>query len=303
MPILSWWFISTILAAAALPISWRVFNRLPDRGYGFIRILGLLLSGFGYWIGASLQILPNSFGGIGFVVLLLVAISLFTARSIRLELLQWLRDQKRTLLVMELIFAVAFVGWAWVRANNPEITGTEKPMELAFMNSIISSDGFPPRDPWLSGYAISYYYFGYVLLSMLTRLSGVSAGMGFNLGNSLWFAFTAVGTYSIIFNLINRSTSQKPRLLPPLMGPLMTLISGNLAGFLEILHSRHVFWRTGPDGVLQSNFWIWLGLDDLESAPIAAQSWLPQRYLWRDIPVAPDSCLSAPIQTYSSGNQ
>jgi uncharacterized membrane protein len=280
LPILSWWFISTILAAAALPISWRVFNRMPDRGYGFIRILGLLLSGFGYWIGASLQILPNSFGGIGFVVLLLVAISLFTARSIRLELLQWLRDQKRTLLVMELIFAVAFVGWAWVRANNPEITGTEKPMELAFMNSIIRSDGFPPRDPWLSGYAISYYYFGYVLLSMLTRLSGVSAGMGFNLGNSLWFAFTAVGTYSLIFNLINRSTSQKPRLLPPLMGPLMTLISGNLAGFLEILHSRHVFWRTGPDGVLQSNFWIWLGLDDLESAPFAAQSWLPQRYLW-----------------------
>jgi uncharacterized membrane protein len=280
LPILSWWFISTILAAAALPLSWRVFKRLPDRGYGFIRILGLLLSGYGYWIGASLQILPNSFGGIGFVILLLVAISLFSARNIRFELVQWLRDQKFTLLVMELIFVVAFVGWAWVRANNPEITGTEKPMELAFVNSIIRSDGFPPRDPWLSGYAISYYYFGYVLLSMLTRLSGVSAGMGFNLGNSLWFALTAVGTYSLIYNLINRSTSPQPKFLAPFLGPLITLISGNLAGFLEILHSKQIFWSIGPDGVLQSRFWTWLGLEDLERAPITAPNWLPQRYLW-----------------------
>jgi uncharacterized membrane protein len=281
LPILSWWFISTILAVAALPLSWRIFKRLPDRGYGFIRILGLLLSGYGYWIGASLQILPNSFGGIGFVILLLVAISLFTARSIRVELLQWLRDQKLTLLVMELIFVLAFVGWAWVRANNPEITGTEKPMELAFINAIIRSDGFPPRDPWLSGYAISYYYFGYVLLSMLTRFSGVSAGVGFNLGNSLWFALTAVASYSLIYNLINRSTSRrKPKFLPPLLGPFLTLISGNLAGFLEILHSKHIFWSLGPDGILQSNFWSWLGLADLERAPVASPNWLPQRYLW-----------------------
>ena len=77
---------------------------------------------------------------------------------------------------------------------------------------------------------------------MLTRFTSVSTGIGFNLGNSLWFALTAVGTYSLIYNLTNRSTADNHRFLPALLGPLMTLISGNLAGFLEILHSRHIFW-------------------------------------------------------------
>jgi YYY domain-containing protein len=278
--ILSWWLISTVLAAAALPICWRIFSRLPDRGFGFSRVLGLLLCGYGYWIGASLQILPNSFGGMALVLLLVVAISLMSAQQIWPDILRWLKDQKILVLLMETLFLFAFIGWAWVRANNPEITGTEKPMELAFVNSILRSEGFPPRDPWLSGYAISYYYFGYVLLSFLTRLSGVTAGVGFNLGNSLWFALVAVGTYSILYNLINKSASQKPRFLPALLGPLMTLISGNLAGFLELLHSRHIFWREGAEGVLQSRFWTWIGLENLELAPIGAPSWLPQRYLW-----------------------
>jgi uncharacterized membrane protein len=181
---------------------------------------------------------------------------------------------------MEILFALTFVGWAWVRANNPEITGTEKPMELAFINSILHSDGFPPRDPWLSGYAISYYYFGYVLLSMMIRLSSVTAGVGFNLGNSLWFALVAVGSYSIVYNWINRTKPEKHKILPALLGPIMTLISGNLTGFLEVLHSRYVFWKSGAEGILQSRFWVWLGLENLENPPIGPASWLPQRYLW-----------------------
>jgi uncharacterized membrane protein len=280
VPILSWWFLSTILALVALPFAWRLFSRLPDRGVGFIRAIGLLLCGYGYWIGASLQILPNSFGGITLVLLLLVALALYFTRRDGFAILRWLRSNLGIVLMTELIFTVAFVSWAWVRANNPEITGTEKPMELAFVNAILRSEGFPPRDPWMSGYAISYYYFGYVLLSMLTRLTGVSAGVGFNLGNSLWFALIAVGSYSLLYNLFNQAGAHKFRYLPALLGPLFTLISGNLGGFLELLHSRHIFWRVGANDVYQSSFWTWLGLENLENAPIGPPSWVPQRYLW-----------------------
>ncbi len=48
-----------------------------------------------------------------------------------------------------------------MRAHNPEIYSTEKPMEIMFINSIRASETFPPHDAWLAGYAISYYYFGY----------------------------------------------------------------------------------------------------------------------------------------------
>ena len=57
------------------------------------------------------------------------------------------------------------VGWAAFRAYNPDIAGTEKPMEFAFINGVLRSRFFPPQDPWLSGYGISYYYFGYVMLA------------------------------------------------------------------------------------------------------------------------------------------
>ena len=62
---------------------------------------------------------------------------------------------------------------AFVRANNPEIStaGGEKWMETAFINAILHSPMFPPHDPWLSGYAISYYYFGYVMTAMLAKLT------------------------------------------------------------------------------------------------------------------------------------
>ena len=46
-------------------------------------------------------------------------------------------------------------------------------MEFAFVNGILRSRLFPPQDPWLSGYGVRYYYFGYVMLAALVRLTGV----------------------------------------------------------------------------------------------------------------------------------
>ncbi len=76
---------------------------------------------------------------------------------------------------------------AFVRANNPEVTtaGGEKWMEVAFINAIMHSPTFPPHDPWLSGYAISYYYFGYVMAAMLAE-----ADCGFSAGGAQPDAFT-----------------------------------------------------------------------------------------------------------------
>ena len=157
------------------------------------------------------------------------------------------------------MFFIGFGVWSLVRSSNPEIQHTEKPMELAFLNSILKSGSFPPGDPWLSGHAISYYYFGYVMLALLTRLTGVLPGVAFNLGNALWFGLVAAGSYGLLFNLLSARGRGSPY-LSSLFGPAFVLITGNLEGFLDVLHARHLLWSVSADGTVSSGFWRWLDL-------------------------------------------
>ncbi|MCK5316699.1 MAG: hypothetical protein KAJ55_02230, partial [Anaerolineales bacterium] len=280
--VFTWWLISTLMGALTLPIAWRIFGRLEDRGYGFARALGLLLTGYFFWMGTTLHIFQPSIGGAVLAVLALLVVSVWIGRSSLRDMLVWFKEHRSTVLTMEILFLLAFLVWGFVRANNPEIIGTEKPMELAFLNAILHSDSFPPHDPWLSGYAISYYYFGYILLALLTRLTGVASGVAFNLGNSLWFALVTLGTYSLAYNFLARRTPGRVKRFSPLLAPLFVLISGNFGGFLEVLHSKYIFWTTTASGFLASPFWTWIGLEDLEKppSPLLEASWMPERYLW-----------------------
>src|SRR3990170_3110212 len=275
--ILAWWVASTVAGAAAFPIAWRVFDRLPDRGYGLSRTLGLLLGGYLLWLCASLGILRNNPGGAVAAMLMVAAGALLAGRGHWGEMRGWLRAHAGTVLAMETLFLVAFVAWAIVRAFNPEIVATEKPMELAFLNAILRSPQFPPQDPWLAGNAISYYYLGYVLLAWMTWLTGVSAGVAFNLGNALWFGLVAVGAYSVVFNLLGLRNGTRRR-LAALLGPLMVLIVGNLSGVFEVMHAQHWFWEAQPDGSQTSTFWTWLNLDDLANPPAGDPAFPPNRF-------------------------
>jgi uncharacterized membrane protein len=117
-------------------------------------------------------------------------------------------------------------------------------------------------------------------MALLTRLTGVASGVAFNLANSLWFALVALGTYSLAYNFLARRTPGHVKRFSPLLAPLFVLISGNLGGFLEVLHSKYIFWTTTANGFLVSPFWTWIGLQDLENPPFLDASWMPQRYLW-----------------------
>jgi YYY domain-containing protein len=281
-----WYLVITALGWLAFPLAYRLLPRLKDRGYAVSRSLGLLLWGYIFWLLASLGILPNQASGLLFAALLLGGLCFWVLRGIHpRELSAWLRSQRAMLITVEALFLLAFGLWAWVRAANPEAVGTEKPMELAFINAILRSPTFPPHDPWLSGYAISYYYFGYLLVAMLARLAGTSGGVAFNLGTALVFALSASGTYGLVFNLLNAGSQKAadrpadggPRFtLAALLGPLFLLLVSNLEGFLHVLHTRGLFWR--PDGT--SAFWSWLGILDLNQPPAAPAAWTPTRFWW-----------------------
>ena len=105
-----------------------------------------------------------------------------------------------------MLFIVLFFVWAFFRAHQNDITATEKPMELAFFSAAQRSSTFPPNDPWMSGYAISYYYMGYVMWSALSTLSGVASTIGFNLTVASLFALAGVTAFGVAYNLVRSVT-------------------------------------------------------------------------------------------------
>jgi uncharacterized membrane protein len=280
--ILSWWLLIQLLGLAALPLAYRLFKWLPGRGYAFAKPLGLLLTGYVLWLGSSLGYLHNTLGGAIVAIAVTAGISLawYAARKDEGEpsLLTFLRDHRRLILTVELLFTVGFVAWAGLRAYAPDkimSSGGEKFMEIAFLNAILRSPTFPPRDPWLSGFAISYYYFGYVMMALLTRLSGAASGVGFELYDALMFALTLTGAFGVVHSLVRGGEGSDQRdgraLGYGLLGALFVAIMGNLEGLLEAFYAR---------GLLPPAFWRWIDIPDLAEVGHVTGSWYPGSGWW-----------------------
>ena len=284
LPLIFWYVDLAILGLLTFPFVFRLFYALPDRGYAFSRILGLLLWSYVFWLLGSLGLLSNDIGGILFALIIVIVISFGTFFVLHSSgsfinnwraFKHWIITNKKYIVGIEILFFVSFMGMAIIRAANPEILGTEKPMELAFINAILRSPTFPPHDPWLSGYAISYYYFGYVIIAMLAKLTGTLGSVAFNLGVSLVFSLSAIGVFGIVYNLL----PQKQR-LAAIIAPIFMLILGNWGGVLELLHSKGIFWDLDGNGNLTSSFWKWLDIKNLDQPPMQPLTWFPQRYYW-----------------------
>ena len=308
-----WYLVVQVFGLAALPLGLRLFRYLPDRGYGVSKPLGLLLAGWAFWLLTTFGWTHNTAGGILVALALLAVAGVAVGRRMekkewrmengewRMENGEWRMENGespfairhspcvdwRTVLVTEAVFLLAFASWCAVRASMPRIetAGGEKWMEIGFLRAILRSETFPPHDPWLSGFAISYYYFGYVIVAMLTRLAAVPPSIAFNLGIATLFALTCAGAFSLVYNLIavegreggegreGREGWHWGAVAGGLLGPLLVAVMGNLEGLLEVLHARGI----GPAAL-----WAWLDIHqiDLPPVPFAQGSWLPTRFFW-----------------------
>jgi len=270
---LRWWILLTLFGLVTLPILFRVLRHLPDRGYSLSKTAGLLAVGYTGWMLGNFGFITITSGG---VIASLAIVGVISAVALRGgtwdEIKEWFARNWRVVLLVEILFLIAFGFWSYVRALNPTITATEKPMEFAFLNSVLRTQTIPPADPWLSGYAISYYHFGYIIVAMLTALSGVMPSVAFNLAIAMLFALTAVGAFGVVYNLIAviDLKSQISNLFSSLLAPLFVLL-GNLNGFFEVLHKA---------GLLPADFWKWLDIKWTNEVPVASSSWMPDRFLW-----------------------
>jgi YYY domain-containing protein len=249
-----------VVGLAAAPLAGLAFGRLPGSGLGFGKPLGVLLVTWLVWIAASLGIASYGTGliaGAGAVVLLAGVLAALRQRSLARRLRSAgspeqgggrrarrlaarafpAHDPARRSLLLgaEAVFAVVFAGAALLVAYSPDVWGTEKPMDMAFVNAINASSSFPPHDPWMSGEPLNYYYLGHLAMAMPAHVLGTAPDVGYNLAVALIVALTATAVFTFAGTLwaAARATAPAVRGGPVATGVaavIVCLILGNLAG-------------------------------------------------------------------------
>lgn len=243
--IFGWWLWITLAGFAVFPLCIRLLGGLPDKGYTLSRAIGMLLVTFVFWSLGSYGFLDNSVGSIilAWVIVVAIALTAYVRLGNLRDIVVWWRENRTLVIVTEVIFIALFFCWTFFRAYQNEILYTEKPMELAFMSAVQRSDTFPPNDPWMSGYAISYYYMGYVMTSMLSMLTGITSTIGFNLTIASQFALTGVTAFGVAYNLVrsrafeqaehlrDTTVSRFSSLAIGVLGMIFVVLLGNFQGF------------------------------------------------------------------------
>lgn len=256
--IVLWWLVLQVFGAVGLPLTMWLFRGLPDRGYAYAKVLGLLLTGYCAWLLAMLGLAPFGFGlvvvcallvGVAGVVVWLRSASGVSAlggmarwRAVGAAGRLWVRAHWRAVVGYEVLFAAALVFLAFLRSYQPDPWGTERPMDFALFNAIRRSASFPPHDPWLAGYSINYYYFGYLLVAIIALVSGLEPTVAYNLGLAAIFALVALGVAGVVANLIaltKRADGRVPgvfgRAAAVVLGVVLVLVAANQGGALQVI--------------------------------------------------------------------
>ena len=269
---LIWWLAVQFIGIAAFPIGFVFFRFLPDRGYAFSKILGLLLMTYLLWIGAMAHVIPNARWSIILILALIAATSAVIAFRERRKIAEFLRSRWSYVVLVEGLFTSIFLTGLYLRSYFPAISGFDKPFDFAFVNGVIRSDYFPARDPYLSGHDNLYYIFGHTEIASLTKLTGISSSITFNLGGVLLLALAATAVFGLVYNLVATSGHLKRAMAFGLVGALFLAALSNFIGLFELLAANDV----GSDSLYRA-----LDLFRFrEEIPAGSSTWYPTDAWW-----------------------
>ncbi len=259
-----WWAVLTLLGWLAWPLLFGLLRPLRDAGFFLSRTFGWLLAGWLLWMLTSLGLLRNTVAFAWLSVALLALLGGGIAYRRRKAMVAFIRANWPLMAMGELLFAAAFLGFVWVRLQNPDLWqpwfGGEKQMEFAFLNGILRSPTFPPVNPHFAGGVINYYYFGLYLVAYLIKLTGIYAEVAFNLAIPTLFALTVVNVFAVAYSAVEKAWKTEPGhsflswrigLGAALLAPLYVTILGNLDGFAQVVRNLA---RLNPSSNFQSAF-------------------------------------------------
>jgi YYY domain-containing protein len=234
-----WWLVLEGLGLITLPLTFRLFSARADHGYGFAKIVALLVVAYVSWLLTHLGILAFH-TSLTLTLAAFILLNAWLAWQSRTALGEWLAGPgRRAILMHDAFWSAGFLFFAWQRSLGPEIFGAEKYMDFAFFNTLSRTDVLPPQDPWMAGKEFNYYYFGYQMFAVLARLTPVANHIAYNLcvvtvGGLAFGEAAAIG-----FTLTRRTV------FAFITGATLMLI-GNIDGLLQL-------WEKG--GFTQFDYW------------------------------------------------
>lgn len=165
---LGWYLLGLAAGLAGFSLTSRLFPH-PLVAWALARPLGMALSAFFSWY----------VGQVGFAHWVWVGLPLLGVGMALAGPRAWQR--RKDLFRLELLGFSSFWALALVRAPNFPVTGTEKPMDLAILATLLRAQPLPPEDPWLAGYPLAYYHWGFLPWLLLGKLSGFTPDQLYNL--------------------------------------------------------------------------------------------------------------------------
>lgn len=218
--ILIWWLSILLIGIGYLPLSVWIFQKFDDRGWLFSKVIGLFLTGWLLWVFSVLKVLQFRQRNVLLLVLicsllnyLLYALYLrkrglagsaanplkdLSASSVRLPLV----------ICEEVMFAGLFLFAVYVIGFRPDAYGTEKFMDYGFMTAMSRANYLPFEDLWYAGYSVNYYYGGQYYASFLMKMTGLSAGISYNLMRGTITALSFALPFSLAYQLMRDKMGQ-----------------------------------------------------------------------------------------------
>ena len=268
---LKWILVLQIIGIIGFPLSYFLFKNLRSVGIGFSKPIGIIILCSSYWLISNIPVFPIGYTSLIIWSLFLLSLSLIFLFINRKEFSLIIKQNKYLFLTIEVIFFLVFFFWIFIRFLDPNIVGTEKPMDFMILNSMMNFSTFPPTDLWYSGEVISYYYFGYWIWGIISILSNIAPNYTYNLSIATVAALTSSSVFGLISMMIREN---KGSTRDSIIVGIVTLF------FVLFCTNFHIIWETLTlTGFLNEGFLNWLSIDGLTKRNIG--DWYLNGGWWR----------------------
>lgn len=210
----TWLALLVVLGWLVLPLTLRILSPISAGAYSLSKVLGFLVFTWVVWFMTSLKITHFTAGACWVWFLLLTGLSVYGYWRDRKVIKDFYKRLGRVWLIQEGVFVFAFIAFTFVRLYSSHVHdpsgegyngGGEAGMDFGFLASIVRGETFPPQNMWMAGQPIGYpYYFGHLMMGILSKTLGLVPAVTYNLSLITLFALIFSSAFGLAYVLSGR---------------------------------------------------------------------------------------------------